>query len=253
MTLAYTLILELMLVPAILLWPDMRRAAAALHQVVPFDFMRNLLDQVMSPDEEVAYRAWIAVQMFFKGVNVVGIAAAVLMGTTLVARERENQTLEFLLARPVSRSRILGAKFGVVAAAIVVPIFVTSWSAIPLSAIPSVDHDLPIGAVTTAAFHNACFVLAILAITTLFSVTARSQVQTAFWIGALVIVQLALYFIPQIRVASAFALSDFELYGPVMAGNRGFVDLFSEVTVWVLAATAAVYFAADRLFRRIEI
>lgn len=253
MTIAYALILELMLLPAILLWPDLRRAGSALGEMMPAEFMRDIFRQVMSPDDDAAYRAYMAVQMFFKGVNIVGVSAAVLMGTGLIARERENQTLEFLLARPASRSSILWGKFWVVAVAVAVPIFLTSWSAIPLSRIPSVDHELPFGVVTIAAFHNACFVVMILALTTLFSVVARSQVHTAFWIGAVVIVQVAIYFVQEIRVASAFRLSDFDVYGPVMAGNRGFLDLFGGLTVWVLLATAVVYVAADRTFRRIAL
>jgi ABC-2 type transport system permease protein len=253
MTIAYALILELLLVPAILLWPDLRRAGSALGEIIPAEFLRDIFREVMSPDDDGAYLAYMAVQMFFKGVNIVGVAAAVLMGTGLIARERENQTLEFLLARPVSRSRILWGKFWVVALAVVVPIFLTSWSAIPLSRIPSVDHDLPFAAVTIAAFHNACFVVAILALTTLFSVIARSQVHTAFWIGAVIIVQVAIYFVQEIRVVSAFRLSDFDVYGPVMAGNRGFADLFAGMTLWLLLGTALIYLAADRTFRRISL
>ena len=142
------------------------------------------------------------------------------------------------------------AKFGVVAVCLVVPIFLTSWSAVPLSAIPLVDHELPFDRVTTAAFHNACFVLLVLAGTTLCSVLSRTQVHTAFWIGAVVVAQVAIYFIQEIRKVSLFRLSDFDVYGPVMAGNVGFGRLFMDSTVWVLAGTAVLYLAADRAFRR---
>jgi ABC-2 type transport system permease protein len=250
MTVAYTLLLELLLIPAVLLWPDLRRAGAGIGELLPAEFLRNIFRQVMSPDDDGAFLAYMAVQLFFKGVNVVGVAGAVLMGTGLVARERENQTLEFLLARPVSRSRILAAKFGVVAACLVVPIFLTSWSAIPLSAIPSVDHDLPFDRVTLAAFHNACFVLLVLAGTTLCSVLSRTQVHTAFWIGAVIVAQVAIYFVQEIRKVSLFRLSDFDVYGPVMAGNVGFTRLFLDGTAWVLGGAALLYFAADRAFRR---
>ncbi len=235
MTIAYTLLLELLLIPAILLWPDLRRAGAGIGELLPAEFLRNIFRQVMSPDDDGAFLAYMAVQLFFKGVNIVGVAGAVLMGTGLVARERENQTLEFLLARPVSRSRILAAKFGVVAVCLVVP---------------SVDHDLPFDRVTIAAFHNACFVLLVLAGTTLCSVLSRTQVHTAFWIGAVIVAQVAIYFVQEIRQVSLFRLSDFDVYGPVMAGNVGFTRLFLDGTIWVLAGTLALYLAADRTFRR---
>ena len=253
MGLAYLLILELMLVPAILLYPELRRAGSALVEIMPADFLKKMMQQVFDPDSGTAFRAYMAVQMFFKGVNIVGIAAAVLMGTGIVARERENQTLEFLLARPVSRSRILWGKFWPIALVVVVPVFLTSWTAIPISALEPVNEELPFAAVTICSLHNAAFCVLILAITTLCSVLARAQVHAAFWVGALVILQVALYFIQKIRIVSLFRLSDFEVYGPIMAGNDGFQSVFFGMTIWVLLATAVVYLIADRLFRRVTL
>ncbi len=245
MTIAYTLILELLLVPAILLWPNLRDSKSFVVQLMPAEFLKNMMQQAMD-----AYPAYMAVQMFFKGANMVGIAGAVLLGTGLIARERENQTLEFLLARPVSRSNILWNKFWVVAVAIAVPIFLTSWSAVPLSRVPSVDEHLPIWPVTICAIHNTAFLWGVLALTTLASVLARSQVQVAFWIGAVIVSNVAVYFVQQIRVASLFRLSDFEIYGPIMSGNASFTDVFVGETLWLLLGTGLVYLAADRLFRR---
>lgn len=251
MGVAYLLLLILQLLPAVLLWPNLRRGGSLLTSMMPAEFLKNIARQVMQDDADSAYLAYMAVQLFFKGVNIVGIAAAVLMGTGLIARERENQTLEFLLSRPVSRSTILWNKFWVTAVIVVVPIFVSSYLAIPLSRIESVDQDLPLDRVMLGCFHNAAFCLLILAITTFFSVLARVQVFAAFWIGALVISQVAIYFIQEIRVVSLFRMSDFEIYGPIMAGNATFGGVFLDHTLWLLVATMAVYLAADRLFRRI--
>ncbi|MBK8976583.1 MAG: ABC transporter permease subunit [Planctomycetes bacterium] len=250
MTLAYTVIIELLLLPAILLWPNLRRGGSLLVEMMPAQFLKDMARQIMGQNDEAAYLAYMAVQMFFKGINIVGIAAAVLMGTGLIARERENQTLEFLLARPVSRSRILAAKYVVVGLAVVVPIFLTSWTAVPLSRIESVAQDLPFDRVTIASLHNAAFVLLVYTATLVFSILARAQVHAAFWIGAVVISQVAIYFIQEIRVYSLFRCSDFEVYGPVMAGNTSFGELFWGQTIWLLVATAALYALADALFRR---
>ena len=83
MTVAYTLLLELLLIPAILLWPDLRRAGAGIGELLPAEFLRNIFRQVMSPDDDGAFLAYMAVQLFFKGVNVVGVAGAVLMGSPM--------------------------------------------------------------------------------------------------------------------------------------------------------------------------
>ena len=76
--------------------------------------------------------------------------------------------------------------------------------------------------------------------------------QTAFWIGGVVILQVAIYFVQTIRRFSAFKLSDFDVYQPVMIGKQGFWDLFTEQTVWLLLAAVVLYGIADRLFARTQ-
>jgi ABC-2 type transport system permease protein len=253
MAVAYTLILEALLIPAVLLWPEVRQQVAAIGKLLPMEILKRAFEGMNDPNPTAAYRAYMAVQMFFKGVNIVGLACAVLLGTGIVARERENQTLEFLLARPVSRSRVLWAKYWPIALAVLVPIFLTSWSAIPLSEVPSVRERLPFDLVTLAAFHNACFVLLILNLTVLASIRMRTQVHVAFVVGAVIVVQVALYFIQKIRVASLFNLSDFDVYGPILAGNVGFGELFLAKTVWLLAGSAIAYVAADLWLRKSDL
>ncbi|MEO0480633.1 MAG: ABC transporter permease subunit [Planctomycetota bacterium] len=268
MGIAYILILEALLIPAVVLWPDLRggfdeitslvdsplisRIVDSIVEMVPAEFMQRIVRMILDNDEETSYRAYLAVQMFFKGVNIVGIAAAILLGTGMVSRERENQTLEFLLSRPASRSAILWNKYWVTAVIVVVPIFLTSWSARPMSALDPVNLDVPLDVLMICSFHNAAFVLVVLSLTTIFSVLAKSQVQTAFWIGGVVILQVALYFVQTIRRFSAFKLSDFDVYQPVMIGNQGFWELFTEQTVWLLLAAVVLYGIADRLFARTQ-
>ena len=40
------------------------------------------------------------------------------------------------------------------------------------------------------------------------------------------IVQVAVYFIQEIRVSSLFRLSDWEVYGPILLGNESLHSLF---------------------------
>lgn len=247
MALVYTAILELQLLLAVLLWPNLRHEAArSIADIMPADFLRRMMIQISDPD--AGYRAYMATQMFFKGVNIVGLAAAVLFATGIVARERENGTLEFLLARPVSRSRILAEKFAVVVAAVLVPVFLTSWSAVPLSWL--VEEELSLRNVTLGALHNALFCLVFLAWTCAFSVRARTQLHVAFVIGAIVLVQVGIFFIQEIRVVSIFRFSDFDVYGPIMAGNRTLLGLMAGQGVWMLLLAAVGYVVADRLFQR---
>ena len=252
MALVYLLILEMMLVPAVLLWPtlyeDLQRSS--LLSSLP-GFLQRMANSMRDSDEGFAFRSYMAVQMFFKGVNVAGIACSVLLGTALVARERENQTLEFLLARPISRARILWSKYWVTAVAILIPIYLSSWSAIPLAR--HIGWNLPFAEVTLGAFHSSIFVLLFLTFTTLFSVLCRNQVHVAFIVGGFTIVQVSVYFIQTIRVASLFRLSDFDVYGPILAGNVYFGQLFWDKTVWLLVVVVLLYATTDRIFRRADL
>ncbi len=252
MALVYLIILELMLVPAVLLWPtlyeDLQRST--LLSSVP-GFLQNMVNSMRDSNESLAFRSYMAVQMFFKGVNVAGIACGVLLGTAMIARERENQTLEFLLARPISRSRILWSKYWVTAVAVVIPIYVSSWSAIPLS--NSIGWHLPFGAVTLGALHSSAFVLMFFTLTCLFSVVCRNQVHVAFIVGGLTIVQVCVYFIQTVRKASLFRLSDFDVYGPILAGDLRLGQLFWDKTAWILVVTILLYGTADRILARTDL
>ena len=251
MAVVYTLVLQVMLTPAILLWPELRDKIPAIGTLFPMQMIRDLFAAMSVPDDRAAYRAYVAVQLFFKGVNVVGLACAVLLGTGMIARERENHTLEFLLARPVARARVLWSKTWVIAACLVVPIFVTSYSAIPLSW--SIGYDLPFVPLTLACAYSSLFVLVFFAFTALASVLCRTQVHVAFVVGVTVILQVGLLFLPSVHVASVFHLSDFEVYGPILAGNLQAWPLLKTRGVWLLLAIAVQYALAQRLFRRLDL
>lgn len=250
-TLLYVLLLQSLLTIAIIQWPSLRddtEKLAGLKAILPADFMRRWVDGMMGKSP---YQAYISIQMFFKGVNVVGISCACLFGTSIIARERENRTLEFLVSRPVSRSRILGTKFAVMATAIVLPIFATSWTAIPLSEM--IDEKLEFGRVTIAAAYSSTYCLLFLALATAFSTRLRSQVDVAFVVGAFIIFEVCLYFVPEVRVISLFRLSDYDLYWPILAGNLRVVEHKAMQGLWILLATAILYAIADRLFQRSEL
>ena len=249
MTITYTLVLELMLAPAILLFPelDLDGLSRTLASMGPMQMFKDIASGIIS---ESAYSVYMSVQIFLKGVNVVGISCAVLLGTGMVARERENQTLEFLLGRPVRRSSVLFDKFVVTSLCVVVPIFLTSWSAIPWSWY--IDEDLDFYGVTVAAAHSSIFVLVFLALATFFSVTLRTQVHVAFAVGVVIVTQVAVFFVNIIRHGSILMLSDFDTYGPLVAGNVNLERLFWRETVWLLGMVIVLYVAADRAFQRIE-
>lgn len=258
MALVYLLILELLAVPVILLWPDLYGdlQKSALFRNLPIDFLKRITEGVSDKNEDTAFKNWIAVMLFFRSVNLAGLAAAVLFGTALFAREREAQTFEFLLARPVSRGAILWQKSWPTALCVTVPIFLVNWSAIYWS--HRIDLDLPFWELTLASLHAAVFVLCFLAFTTWISVLSRVQAHVAFWVGGITIVQIGVYLTQRFRGFSVFRLSDFEWYGPVLAGNTPAWQMFDPIqghglTTYLLVATAIFYGLAWRSLARAEL
>lgn len=258
MTLVYALMLVVLQVPIILLWPELYDdlKKSALLRNAGFDFLQRIGTGVTDRQEEVAYRNWIALMLFLRSVNLLGIAASVLLGTALFARERETQTLEFLLTRPVSRGAVLWQKSWPVVLCVVVPIFAVNTSAILWSRL--IEMDLPLLPLTLANLHGSLFVLAILSFTTFVSVNCRVQAHVAFWVGGIVVLQLGIYLIPRLRGYSLFRLSDFDWYGPILAGNVDLAQMFvpwlgPAHSLWLLLAIALFYGLSWRSLRNLEL
>ena len=258
MAFGYLVILELLCIPVLLLWPsiysDLQKST--LLRNIGMDWLRKIGEGVGNRDEDIAYLNWCAVMLFFRSTNLVGLAAAVLLGTGLFARERESQTLEFLLARPVSRGRILWQKCWPSVVCLVIPIFLVSASAIFWSHF--IGLDLPRWELFLASTHAAAFSLCFLAATTWVSVLARVQAHVAAWVGAFIVVQIGIYLTQRLRATSLFRLADFEWYGPILTGNRHAWEMFDPVrgdgfTTWLLVATAVFYALAWRSLLRTEV
>jgi ABC-type transport system involved in multi-copper enzyme maturation permease subunit len=113
--LAYLLILELLCIPVLLWWPDLYpelQRSTLLRNLNLGEFARRIGQGITSDDQDIAYSSWVALMLFLRSGNLVGIAAAVLLGTGVFARERENQTFEFLLSRPCRAAASCGTRCG---------------------------------------------------------------------------------------------------------------------------------------------
>ena len=116
-----------------------------------------------------------------------------------------------------------------------------------------VDENLPWAEITLASAYSSLFCTMVLAATAICSVRFRTQLHTMAVIGAVVVFQLCIYFVQQIRAVSLFRLSDYDVYAPILAGNLGVLQLFLSKGIWLLAGTALAYLIADRLFRKAEL
>jgi ABC-type transport system involved in multi-copper enzyme maturation permease subunit len=193
--------------------------------------------------------------LFLRSGNLVGIAAAVLLGTGLFARERENQTFEWLLSRPVARGSILWQKVWPASLCLVVPMFAVNASAFYWSSV--IGEHLPLREMVLATTHASLFALAFLLLTTCVSVHLRVQAHVAAVVGAFAVLQLGLYLTQNIRPYTLFRLVDFDWYGPILAGNTRLWQMFDPISgpgysTWLLVACAVFYGLAWRALNRAE-
>lgn len=253
--LAYLLILEALAIPVLLLWPDIYAdlQRSTLFTNIGIDFIKRIGDAVGGRNEDLAYINWCATMLLFRSCNLVATAAAVLIGVGLFARERENNTLEFLLARPVSRSSILWQKVWPSLLVVTVPIFLVNASAIPWSW--TIELDLPKWELFLGSLHAAIFGATMLLMTTWASIALRVQAHVAAVVGAFVVLQLGVYMTQRIRPYSLFRLVDFDWYGPILCGNTPAWQMFDPVrgpgnTTYLLAACVLFYALSWRALRR---
>jgi len=254
---AYLVILELLAIPVILWWPDIYGdlQRSTFFQGFQVDLVKRIIEGVTDRDEDIAYLNWVAVMLFFRSTNLVGVAAAVLLGTGLFARERENQTLESLLARPVSRGHILWHKVWPCALTVTLPIFVVNASALYWSDV--IEFGLPPWELLLASVHAAAFVLCFLMATVWLSVICRVQAHVAAFVGAFAVLQIGVYLTQRIRQFSLFHIADFEWYGPILSGNTPAWQMFDPIrghgfTTYLLLGAALFYGLAWRALRRAE-
>ena len=257
MALTYLVILEMLAIPVILWWPDIYEdlQRSALFRNINIDVFQRIFKGVTDKDENAAYFNWIAVMLFFRSINLVSIATAIVFGTALFARERENQTLEFLLARPISRNKILWQKSWPVAIALLLPIFIVSATALYWSS--TIGFGLPVWELFLVSVHAALFVLLFLAATTWLSIICRVQAHVAALVGAFAVVQIGIYLTQRIRQFSLFRLADFEWYGPILAGNTPAWQMFDPIhshgfTTYLMVGIVFFYALAWHSLRRTE-
>lgn len=255
MTIGYFLILFFLIASAILYWPELAKdlpKLGVIKNLLPGEFMKRMFQGVM----DSGFPAYVTVQHFFKGINIAGIACAVLIGTGAISGERETGTIEMLLSRPVSRARVLFQKWWVLALCVTIPIFLCSamipWMESWIDP-KTMETRCSFGGLMHASWRGSLFCLFFLTMTMLFSVLFRSQVKVAFAIGGVIVVQVGMFFVQLLRQFSIFRLSDYDQYWPIMAGNKDFGRVFWSQDIWLVIGIVVMYALTWWRFRKLDL
>ncbi len=203
-SLGYGLVLLGSLVAAVAYYPQFAQNIGKLKALAPLPVLRNLVSDL----ESGGLWAYIAGQQFFKGCNTLGTAAAVLFACGAIAGEANRGTLEIWLARPFSRTRLLLERYAAGALALIVPVFLTTWSIPAQMRIFDVPGELSMGLLTRAAVHQSALLLAIYSATFAFSCGGRHPLRIAFGVLFATTLMFALYLVENLTQYSLFRLAD---------------------------------------------
>lgn len=212
--LGFAFVLELILVPAILYWPDFEENIGAVKKLVPFLKGKNFVGML----EVLGIEGYVIAQHFFKGCMVLGIPAAVLFAMGAVAGEAQRGTLEIWLARPISRNRLLLERWLSGAAAVVVPVFATSLTLPWLLA--QVEESVPFKPILLSSVHASSLLLAAYSATFLASTLGRRPVLIAFSMLSFMVAQAALYIVEGVTHWSLYRLVDIPEYVKIFEDQR---------------------------------
>ncbi len=241
--LAYGGILAFNLVMTMIAYPTFEANYRMVINLIPnsLGFVRNVMEQGI----EDKFQVFAAINHFFKGANIIGSAAAIILALGTVVREVEIGTIGLLLSRPVSRVRILGGFVVVHLVELIVPLLIVT-ALIPALADGMLGREIPHRPFLLAAIHGSSFVFLVYAISLFFSVLLSEQSRVAVAAGGICVLSFMLYFIDQTRPFTLFRFSSMELYiGVVSEGPFPWFEF-----LFCMGTGSALLVAAAAVFRR---
>jgi ABC-type transport system involved in multi-copper enzyme maturation permease subunit len=232
--LAFAVVLEALLVPAILFWPQFRDNLDNLKGMVPIHSLRRILDNM----GDAGAAGYVTGQQFFKACNTLGTAAAVLFAMGAVAGEAQRGTLELWLARPMSRKRLLFERWLQGALALALPVYLTTAS-IPWL-LTFVEEELGQWPLCLCSTQQVLLLLAIYSATFLCSTMGRSPLTIGFGMLLFMIFEFALYLIQEVTHYSIYRLTDVPHFITIVERER-----LDPVVIASLALAIAVFLGAS--------
>ncbi|MEM7306191.1 MAG: ABC transporter permease subunit [Planctomycetota bacterium] len=238
--LAYAVILELLLVAAILFFPNFEENIEALRMMAGISALKNIMTQI----EDGGVVAYVVGQQFFKGCNTLGTAAAILFAVGAVAGEVHRGTFELWLARPYTRARLLTERYVAGALAVVVPVFLTS------ATIPALcDHigeEVEMAPMMLSSVHQSGFLLAVYSLTFLCSTVGSNPTRIALVFLFSTTFSFATYMIEQVTDYSIFRWTDIDDFMEICVNEA----LLPGKLAVFLGTAALLYVAALVAIRR---
>jgi ABC-type transport system involved in multi-copper enzyme maturation permease subunit len=204
--LAAFFVLEVLLVPAVLFWPNFAEHMPLLRAMAPLKVLQDQLGHI----EQTGVVGYVIAQHFFKACSTLGALMAVLFAAGAVAGESLRGTFEIWLARPLSRRRLLLERYALGALALALPVFASTLT-VPLL-VERVDEHVELVPLLWCAAHQVIFLLAIYSLTFLASTLGRNPWPIATSMLFFTTVEFAVYMVETVTKWSLFRWSDVKRY-----------------------------------------
>ncbi len=243
--LAYAGILVFNLVATVLAFPTFEKNWAAITNLIPdfIGFVKDAMNRMLEGAGGGKLSVFLGINHFFKGANVIGPAAAIVLALGTVVREVELGTIGMLLARPVRRRRLLLGWAAVHLLELIVPVLAATLL-LPTLTARLLDREIELAPFLLSSLHGAAFITLVYAMSLLFAVAFAEQIKVAAAAGGVCILSFMLYFIDATRPFTIYDLSSIEIYMDILQGN-GFP--WAEFATCLLLA-AGCFVAAVKLF-----
>lgn len=213
---AYTAVLVANLVATVLAYPTFKSNITAIVNLIPN--FATFLKAVLTGAGGDKFAVFVALNHFFKGANVIGPAAAIILALGTIVREVEIGTIGLLLSRPISRTRILLSFAITHLLELTLPLFLVAMMT-PWLCEHLIDETVPLAPLLYASLHASVFIAMVYAFALLLAVVLVEQLRLAAIAGGLCIVSFMLYFVNQTLPWSIYVLSSVPMYVDLASGK----------------------------------
>jgi ABC-type transport system involved in multi-copper enzyme maturation permease subunit len=213
-SLAYAVILEVMLFAAIRFFPNFEEHFETLRLLAGISSFQGIMTQI----EEGGVVAYVCGQQFFKGCNTLGTAAAVLFAVSAIAGEVHRGTFELWLARPYSRARLLAERYAAGALATVLPVFATS-ATIP-ALCDAIGEDVRLAPMMWCSVQQGALLLAVYSVTFLASSMGSNPTRIALIALFATTFSFAIYMVEVVTHWSIYRWTDIEVFVRIAADGE---------------------------------
>lgn len=240
---AYTLILLGNLIGTILAFPTFEAKFHTVLSLVP-DFLGSL-KSALEFAGGAGLSGFLAINHFFKGVNVLGVAFAILLASGSIAREVELGTIGMLLSRPMGRTRVLASFVAIHLLELIIPLLIVT-TLVPWLSPWLIGREAELAPLLAGAAHASAFLVLVYAMSMVISIWIAEQLKVAAIAGGIGVASFIAYFIDQTKDLSLYRLSSIERYAAIARGDG--IDW--PVTGSALGASAILLVYAFHRFRR---